>query len=369
MSSSAPRTDLTLIIGATGFAGGALAKDLRKHGRAVRAMVRPTADPSELIGIGVECVKGDILDPASISSAMQGVDLVYNFASPFRIAKPTREQFWQVNVQGVSNVIDAVREHGVSRFVQCSTVGVHGSVKEIPCNEKSPLNPGDDYQETKLEGEQVFLEAVEQGLPGVLMRPGPMYGVGDTRMLKMFKLIQQGKWFTVGNGEAWFHPTYVEDLVQAFRLSGEHPDAVGETFIFPGHKAISLNELTAAVAKAVGVKTPTRKLPLVPMLLAARACELICGPLGIEPPLYRRRVKFFTNDRNFDGSKARNILGYEPQVPLEEGLKKTVDWYVQQGLLDPPSHYTREQIETLRAEPMLDIVKQDDDKQHQAAAA
>ena len=323
-----------LIIGATGFAGGALAKRLRDQGRPVRAMVRPSSDTTALKAMGAELVEGDITDPAAVDRAVAGSSTVYNFASPFRSATPTLEYFRKVNRDGALHVAEAVQKHGVPRYVHCSTIGVHGHVQEIPCTETSPFNPGDDYQDTKLEAEVALQEMIKGGLPAVIMRPASMYGPGDTRMLKMFRMVKKGSWFTVGDGSAWFHPAYIDDLTAGFQLCGEHPDAVGEVFIMAGPEPIHLRDLVKRVAESMDAPYPTRRVPLGPMLMAARACEAICKPFGIEPPLYERRVRFFTNDRNFDDSKARRVLGYEPRTPLPEGLKRTADWYAANGYLN-----------------------------------
>jgi len=333
MSEMPAKGEPVLVIGATGFAGGALTRELRRQGRPVRALVRPTADVSGLESAGVEVTEGDITSPADVDRAVAGVSLVFNFASPFRSAKPTDEYFRAVNVEGVRHIATAVRRHAVGRFVHCSTIGVHGDVKEIPCRETSPYNPGDIYQETKLEADLYLQEEITRGLPAVIMRPTSMYGPGDTRMLKMFRLVQNGRWRTVGDGGAWFHPCYVDDLVAGFLLCGEHPGALREVLILPGLRPLRLRELVHEVAQALDVPTPTRSLPLKPMLAAARACEILCRPFGIEPPLHERRVRFFTNNRHFDGSKARERIGYEPRVPLEEGLRQTAAWYFSQRLL------------------------------------
>lgn len=322
-----------LIVGATGFAGGALAKKLLETGKSVRALVRPGSNTTELRKHGAELVEGDITNAADVLGAVEGCSLVYNFASPFRSAKPTDDYFRAVNVGGVRHIADAVRRHRVPRFVHCSTIGVHGDVKEIPCRETSPYNPGDIYQDTKLEAEVLLQEEIGRGLPVVIMRPSSMYGPGDTRMLKLFSNVYNGRWRTVGDGSAWFHPCYIDDLVAGFLLCGEHESALGEVFLLPGVEPVRLRELIAAVAKSMDVKAPTSHLPLKPIMMAAKACEILCRPLGIEPPLHERRVRFFTNNRNFDGSKARRVLSYVPRVPLEEGLRRTAQWYFDNGLM------------------------------------
>lgn len=322
-----------LIIGATGFAGGALAQALLRRGDKVRAMVRPTSDSKALRSAGAEVVNGDITSADDVMRAAEGCSVIYNFASPFRSAKPTDDYFRAVNVEGVKHIVSAVRRHGIERFVHCSTIGVHGDVKEIPCRETSPYNPGDIYQVTKLEADLFLQDEIAKGLPAVIMRPASMYGPGDTRMLKLFRHVHSGSWRTIGDGNAWFHPCYIDDLVAGFILCGTEETALGQIFILPGPEPIRLKDLVAAVAKAMNVPVPTRSLPLKPLLFAARVCETLCRPLGIEPPLHERRIRFFTNNRNFDGTKARRILSYSPAVSLEEGLRRTARWYFENGYI------------------------------------
>ena len=325
--------DKILIIGATGFAGGALARELRKRGQQVRALVRPTSDASVLKDIGVEFVEGDITYRKDVERACKGVKQAYNFASPFRSAKPSDQYFWDVNVGGVDHLITAARKHGLERFVHCSTIGVHGDVQEIPCHEESPFNPGDIYQETKLEADRLVRDASANGSRGVVMRPSSMYGPGDTRMLKLFQTIHNGTFRMFGSGKVWFHPAYIDDLVRGFILCGQQEEAIGEVFILAGPEPIYLNELVELVAEAVDVRAPRGKLPLKPLMMAARVCEAICKPLGIEPPLHERRVGFFTKNRNFTYEKAQEILGYEPEVSHETGISLTAQWYFQHGYL------------------------------------
>ena len=137
------------------------------------------------------------------------------------------------------------------------------------------------------------------------------------------------------SGEATYHLVYIDDLVNGIVLCGEHPDAIGETFILAGPRYTTINELVARVAAAVGVPPPRARAPLTPLLAAAWLCETACKPLGLEPPLHRRRCDFFTKARGFSSAKARRMLGYVPAVDLEEGLRATAAAYVADGYLPP----------------------------------
>jgi nucleoside-diphosphate-sugar epimerase len=212
-------------------------------------------------------------------------------------------------------------------------------VSRIPSDETAPYNPGDIYQETKLEGELVAQDAIAAGQPVSIVRPAGIYGPGDLRFLKLFRTVHRRTFRMFGSGEVPYHFTYIDDLVDGIVLCGEHPAAVGEIFIIAGDDYVSLNELVRLVAQAVGVAPPRGHLPLWPLLTAARACEAVCRPLGIDPPLHMRRCEFFIKARAFTNEKARNLLGYRACTPIEEGIRRTALWYFDKGLLpgSPPA--------------------------------
>ena len=327
-----PAKPLALVTGATGFTGGHLALGLRARGYPVRALVRPGSNTSALAGHGVELCEGQIVDASDVGRAMKGVGVVYHIAAAYREAKHPDSYYFDVNVGGTRNILEAAREEGVQRVVHCSTAGVHGEVTTIPADESAPMNPGDVYQDSKLEGERLAMAEFRRGLPGVVFRPVGIYGPGDTRFLKLFKMAS-GPFRMFGSGEVLYHLTYIDDLVDGIVLCGERPEAVGEVFILAGERYTTLNELLERVAGALGRPKPFGRLPLWPLLGAATVCEAVCRPLGIDPPLHRRRTDFFTKDRAFTSEKARRALGYEPKVDLDTGLARTAAWYRATGLL------------------------------------
>ena len=216
--------------------------------------------------------------------------------------------------------------------MHCSTVGVHGDIEHPPANEDAPLRPGDIYQETKLEGERVAREAAgETGVEVVIARPTGIYGPGDRRLLKLFRGVARRRFVILGDGRIFYHLTYIDDLVEGFRLCGKVPAAAGRTYILAGGEVTTLNELMARIAEEAHVPPPRCTCPVWPFWIAGAACEAICAPFGIEPPIYRRRVDFFTKSRAFDISRARAELGYAPKVGLREGIRRTLEWYRGRG--------------------------------------
>lgn len=333
MSMNSPN-DFVLVTGATGFTGGALARRLREQGYRVRAFVRDANRAQELERLGMELVEGDMRDAAAVDRAVAGCRHVYNIAAVYRTAGHPDSYYHEVNVAAVESLLNAARRHGVERTVHCSTVGVHGHVSRIPSDETAPYNPGDIYQETKLAGEKIAQAAIQAGQPVAVVRPAGIYGPGDIRFLKLFRSVLSGRFRMFGSGEVPYHLTYIDDLVDGIVLCGEHPAAVGEIFIVCGDEYVTLNELVRLVAQAVGVKPPKGHLPLRPLLAAARVCETVCKPLRIEPPLHMRRCEFFIKARAFSNAKARRLLGYQPRVTVDEGTRRTADWYFEHKLLN-----------------------------------
>ena len=323
-----------LVTGATGFTGGHLARSLAARGHTVVALVRDEARAASLQLPGVTTAIGDIRDEAALRRAAEGAEVVYHIAAIYRQAGLREDEYRAVNARAVATVIEAAAAAGVRRVVHCSTVGVHGDVEHPPANEDAPLKPGDIYQVTKLEGEQVAREAAARtGVEVVIARPTGIYGPGDRRLLKLFRGVARRRFAVLGSGRIYYHLTYIDDLVEGFRLCGEVPGAAGRTYILAGGEVTTLNELIAIVARTAGVPPPSRHLPVWPFWIAGAACEAVCAPFGIEPPLYRRRVDFFTKSRAFDISRARQELGFAPRVSLREGIGRTLAWYRDAGWL------------------------------------
>jgi len=315
-----------LVTGAAGFTGGRLAHTLLAAGDTVRALTRSPVPA--LAEAGAEVVTGDLRDAAAVERAAAGVEVVYHIAAIYRQAGLRDEVYRAVNAAAVRTVVDAAARAGARRVVHCSTVGVHGDIEHPPAREDAPLRPGDIYQVTKLEGERIAREAAEDTeMEVVIVRPTGIYGPGDRRLLKLFRGVARGRFATLGSGRIFYHLTYIDDLVEGFRLCATVPGAAGRTYILAGPEVTTLNELVAIVATEAGVAPPRLHLPVWPFWVAGALCETACAPLGIEPPLYRRRVDFFTKSRKFDISRARAEIGYAPKVGLREGVARTLAWY------------------------------------------
>lgn len=317
-----------LVTGATGFVGSHLAKRLLQDGHEVRILIRPGRDASHLDLLGAEIALGDLVDRESVNRAMDGVEVVYHIAALFRKAGPPDSAYWNVNFHGAVNLFEAAHEKRVSRFIHCSTVGVLGHIENPPADESRPYNVHNIYQITKCEAEKAALAFHnDRGLPVTVIRPVGIYGPGDTRWLKLFKPIAGRKFVMLGSGETLIHMVYISDLVDAFILAADNPNAVGRVYIAGGERYVTLNDLTSTIARTLGVPDNFLHIPVKPIRALSGVVEDVCKMIHVEPPIYRRRVDFFIQDRAFDITRARTELGYAPRVSLEEGIRRTADWY------------------------------------------
>ena len=324
----------TLVTGATGFTGRALAARLLADGHQVTCPVRRPGACADLAALGAEVVAADLRDRDALFAAARGAHVVYHIAALYRSAGLPDAAYREVNVEGTRHLLEAAAAAGAARFVHCSTIGVHGHVEHPPADETAPFAPGDVYQRTKLEAELLALSFAREGKLAVsVVRPAGIYGPGDLRFLKMFRMIQRRRMLVLGSGKPCLHLVYIDDLVDGFLLAAARPAAVGEPLIIGGETYLPLNDLFALVAAKLGVPPPRLHFPIWPVWLLGAAVEAVCVPFKVEPPIYRRRVDFFKKSRAFSIEKARRLLGYSPRVGLSEGLDRTIAWYRQQRLL------------------------------------
>ncbi len=315
-------TKKVLVTGAPGFVGSHLCKELVENGYEVHALHRKTSNLENIKDLNIKLCEGDITDIDSISKYFNGIDIVFHIAALFREAKHTDETYKLVNIEGVRNVFEAAIEAKVPRIIHCSTVGVHSHIPNPPADENEEFRPGDIYQETKCEGEKLALKYFKSGkIRGAIIRPAMIWGPGDSRMKKLFYGIAKNKLPLIGNGKTLVHWVLVSDLARAFRLAGEKEEINEEIFIIAGRDSVPMLKLFKTIGEAYGKKAPFLKIPALPIQLLGTIVETICIPIGIEPPIYRRRVDFFTKTRCFNSSKAEKLLGYLPSNSFEKEVE------------------------------------------------
>ncbi|MBN1997966.1 NAD-dependent epimerase/dehydratase family protein [candidate division KSB1 bacterium] len=331
-----------LVTGASGFTGGYMVQNLIDHGYNVRVFIQSTSPIEKLKQQGVEFAFGDVRNLEEVENACDDIDVIYHIAALYRTTNVPDSAYWDVNALGTENIMKAAITKGVKRVLHCSTVGVHGHIDNPPATEEAPFNPGDVYQESKLEGEKIALHYYKtKGLPVTVVRPCGIYGPGDFRMLKFYRLIQKRRFVMFGDGNALYHLTYVTDTVEGFRLAAEHPASIGQVYIIAGDTYFTLNQFAETVSKELCVPPPRFHFPVMPIYVLSYLVEKFCVALRTPPPIFRRRVDFFTKSRAFDCIKAKKELHYQPKVGIQEGIRKTIAWYIQKGLLAPVEGYQK----------------------------
>lgn len=330
-----PKGSRALVTGASGFTGSLLTRKLVEQGIEVVAIARPTSNLKPFEGLPIEWHKGDVFDEVLINQAMTGVTHIFHMVTPFREAKSPDEGYRNVHVLSTQLLAKAaLQQPNFQRFVHVSTIGVHGHIAHPPADENYRTDPGDVYQGTKLEGEEwIRTFGQESGLPVAIVRPAGIYGPGEKRLLKIYKMVAKGVVPAIGKGGNLLHFIHVDDLTDCMLVTAIHPKAIGETFICGSEKAMTFREMVDLISDYYSVPIKFISLPAAPLFAIADLCELIFRPLGIEPPIYRRRLAFYTKDRSFNTSKIRNLLGFTPRHSDVEGLKEMAQWYVDEKWL------------------------------------
>lgn len=319
------------ITGINGFIGSNLAKRLLDQGNEVRGMVRKTSDLKFLKGLDVKLSYGDITDRDSLVEPMKDVDVVIHVAALASDWGP-HELFYKINVIGTENVAEVASENGVKRFVLISSTVLHGFQNKRYQKEDDPLPTTIfPYCETKKYAEKWLFEFAEKtDMEITAIRAGNVFGIKDhTFAEKYLEALEQGKAGYIDGGKHWTCPVFSENLVDAILLAAEKPEAVGEAFIITDGYEIDWKTFTDKMSDELGVKRPKISTPFWLGYAIAGILEYIYKLVGSKnPPLLTRyRISNGGTDYHFSIDKARNVLGHEPKVKLDDAIKKTVEWY------------------------------------------
>jgi nucleoside-diphosphate-sugar epimerase len=243
----------------------------------------------------------------------------------------------QVNTDGVNNVLAEIADSGGRpRILIVSSFGVLGPFTGQPADpapdETAPPAPSNAYERSKAAAELIARSYSKAGLPVIIARPEFVYGPGDLHVLGLFQAIQRGRFFYVGDGRNTCHPTYIDDCVDGL-LRCLKLGMPGEVYHIAGPRPITFRELAETIAAELGVPPPRLALPKSLVWLGAAGMESIATRLGRSVPLSRSGVAFFSESRRASIAKAKEQLGYDPQVGITEGVARSVAWYREQGLL------------------------------------
>jgi UDP-glucose 4-epimerase len=322
-----------LVTGGTGFVGRHLVRALIEKGCAVKMLARESSNAEEFEKLNVEILHGDVTNKNSLPGITDDTDVVYHLAAQVGEWGIPESQFDAVNVQGTRNLLGESVRAGVKHFVFCSTPGVLGKgYAHAP--ETLPYNPPYVYERTKCDAEKTVLEFHHsQHLPVTIIRPDFVYGPGDLRRLPLYRAIRDRRFYIIGNGRTLLHPTYVDDVIQGFHLVAKNSVPYGEIYNIAGPHPVTVQEFVETIARVFKVHPPRIKIPKFLALVAAQVCESLSGISGKEPFISRSRIEFLTNSHGSDVSKAQTRLGYQAGFQLEEGMRRTIDWYHEHRLL------------------------------------
>ena len=321
-----------LVTGANGFVGSHLADHLVAEGRRVRALVRRTSD-LRYLPYGVEIVFGDVTDVHSLPHALAGVSTVYHVAGLVATHRPA--DYFDVNEKGTRNLLGACLKAApdLKRFVLVSSLAAAGpSPDGTPIRETEPPRPVSAYGRSKLAGERVVLECADH-LPIAIARPPVVYGPRDSDVFTFFEMIAK-RIAPAFPRQKFYSVCHVRDLVRGIALVGESPAAVGRTWNLADPKAVSMDGLFRAIARALD-STPVRIPVPEPLLrLLAGPADTILPALGVKARPLADKVREMLPDYWIaDTTAARRDLGFTTRVPLGAGIDETAAFYRSEGWL------------------------------------
>ncbi len=327
------------LTGGTGFIGSHLAEALVSRGYHVRALVR--SDPKWLSGLDVETVQGSLSDVETLWKALDGVDYVYHVAGVTRATDDAA--FDEGNVRATLNLLGAVKMAAptVKKVLVTSSLAAVGTCAGGVADEQTPLNPISRYGASKARMEKALYEKHEmaasfmESLPIVVVRPPAVYGPREADIYTFFQTLSKGICPVVGDPHApALSLVYSGDLVRGMIEATEARGTAGETYFVGSERAYSWAEVRDAAAQALGRRVRTVRIPEALVVPVGTAAEWAGRLLGQYPALNREKAREIRDACKICSvEKARRDFGYDPHVPLQQGMDETIAWYRAQGWL------------------------------------
>jgi nucleoside-diphosphate-sugar epimerase len=318
-----------LVTGGTGFIGSHLVDELLREGYQVQVLRRPTGTMINLQGRDVTVAVGDLSDNTSLMKASKDIDVVFHVAALPR-DWGTRKEFFEVNLYGTKNLLDACVENKIPRFVFMSSAAVYG----FPNTNRSlaedfPKKPTPKYGESKHRAELLLWEyGVKHNIIVSAVRSPVVTGPRDPYIAPfLITALRQQRLFYIGTGDQYISVSDGRDVARCLRLAGETPKANGQAYNVKSFDCTP-KILIEALAEALQVPAPSKHRSYLRTYLLG---ELIEGIWALRrkknPPLTRQRVKVLGHTRIIDTQKAQKELGYAPAYTYETTIKDTVDWF------------------------------------------
>ena len=327
-----------LVTGSSGFIGSHLVERLVKEGFEVRAFVRENdhikrKDAFELLDkLDLEIFRGDLLDTESLREAVRGIEVVFHLAAIARPMAIPDEDYFKINEKGTDNLFQACVGEGIRKVVMMSSVSAVGpSLDGNAVNEKTDCKPVDVYGWSKLAQEKVAFNYVERGLNVVLLRPPMVFGPRDFEMLRLFKLIDKGL-FPIRSDNKCFEFLYVENLVEACLLALREGKK-GEVYHVSNGEHYSINELIESISKAEERKVFPFFISGIAFRYLGHLVEGVAKVFNFHPPFKHNTVEWMTEPYWYSDIGKINELGYEQKISLDEGVRRTAEYYKNKGLI------------------------------------
>jgi nucleoside-diphosphate-sugar epimerase len=326
-----------LVTGATGFLGSHLAAALHASGARVRVLVRPSSDLRRLAGLPVTLVRGTLEEAASLTSAVQGQDVVLHAAAKVPVWG-SEEEYTRANLDGTRHLVDACQHAGVARFVYVSSLTVLGLPRTgAAVDESTPYaeHIRDPYTVSKIAAERLVLAANGQhGLTTTIVRPGGIWGPGETTIIpRLATLLRQGRLPYISGGHNRLALSHVRNLSDGILLAAGAATASGQVFHLTDGDEITSRAAIDILAAALGVRPPRWSAPFALVYAAATLAEIAArlARSPTPPPITRYATRLVASDARYSIAKAERELSYRPRVRFAEGIDEVVRAQSQQA--------------------------------------
>ena len=327
-----------LVTGGTGFIGKYLVRSLLSHGHIVRCLSRNINQADKIFrNKNIELVKGDLTKPETLQNIAHGIDVVCHLAAAGHVSAISQAAFrlfYDINVQGTKNLLLACVKHNVKRFIHFSSTAAMGLPEKLIISEDTPCVPQTPYQKSKMDSESMVLSIGQKhNIEVLVLRPCLVYGPGGTgEFLRMCNLIKKGFFPRIGLGKNLTPIVHVADVVQG-AIKALNKGIPGNVYLIASEKSPPLKTLHSLISKTLGIQRIYFYIPVFLAYLGAFLFEKLSMATGKAPFVSRKNIISVAKDRTFNISRAKKELDYQPAIPLSEGIRQTVSWFLEEKLV------------------------------------
>lgn len=326
-----------VITGANGFIGSWLIKELIKEKKhMIYALVRKGSNRSTLpISKQLFVLEVDYADTCQLENICKDKDIIIHLIGQMGQFGVTEKTYYQVNVELTKLLLEVSEKAGIKQFIFCSTPGVQGFGHRL-AKEEEAYAPRNKYEETKVLAEQCIKTFCEKStVTYTIIRPDFVYGPGDSRRVKMYRSIQRKRFVLTANGKSYLHPTYISDVTQGFIKAIGNLQASNQIFNISAAKDVMASEYLKTIADNVGSQLIHINIGYKLSCFLAGFVETVCKKLmKKEAFISKNKIDFLALDHSTSNEKAISLLGYNPQVSLQDGMKRTIQWCKDNELMD-----------------------------------